>query len=349
MNILHEIPFQEILQKIKELNARKVLVQTPEGLKGEAQALVEFLERNGIEVIISGDINYGACDLADREAKMLGCDVLIHLGHSYMQLNLEVPTIFVPAFAKVDVVKALEKNLDEIKKLGRKIALVTTVQHIRDLERAKQFLEGKGFQVFIGKGDNRISFAGQILGCNFTAARVGEDVDGILFIGAGYFHPIGVALATKKPTLAINPYSGDFAWMDKEVERIVRKRWGMIANAYDAKKFGVIISIKKGQLRLGEAKRIMGLLKEHGREAQLIAMNYINPEALEGFDFDAYVVVACPRVPIDDAERWRKPVLTPPEVELLLGLREEYEFDEILGGKREKDEPFGISLKLPKR
>ncbi|WP_324736674.1 diphthamide biosynthesis enzyme Dph2 [Thermococcus sp. SY098] len=344
---MHEIPFQEILQKIRELNAKKVLIQAPEGLKKEAQALAEFLENNGIEGIISGDVNYGACDLADRDAKMLGCDALIHLGHSYMQLNLEVPTLFVPAFAKADVVKALEKNLNEIKKLGRKIALVTTVQHIRDLERVKQFLEGKGFQVFIGKGDNRVSFAGQILGCNFTAARVGRDVDGILFIGAGYFHPIGVALATKKPTLAINPYSGDFAWIN--TERIARKRWGMIAKAYDAKKFGVIISIKRGQLRLGEAKRIMKLLKEHGREAQLIAMNYINPEALEGFDFDAYVVVACPRVPIDDAERWRKPILTPPEVELLLGLREEYEFDEILGGKREKDEPFGISLKLPKR
>ncbi|AHF81100.1 diphthamide biosynthesis enzyme Dph2 [Thermococcus paralvinellae] len=346
---MHEIPFEEILQNLRELIAKKVLIQTPEGLKREAQALAEFLEKNGIEVIISGDINYGACDLADKEAKMLGCDVLIHLGHSYMQLNLEVPTIFVPAFAKVDVVKVLEKNLDEIKKLGKKIALVTTVQHIRDLERAKAFLEEKGFQVFIGEGDNRVSFSGQVLGCNFTTAKVGEEVDGILFIGAGYFHPIGVALATKKPTLAINPYSGDFAWMDKEVEKIVRKRWGMIARAYDAKKFGIIISTKKGQLRLGEAKRIMKLLKEHGREAQLIAMNYISPEALDGFDFDAYVVVACPRVPIDDAERWRKPVLTPPEVKLLLGLREGYEFDEILGGKRGKDEPLGISLKLPKR
>ncbi|NJE08267.1 diphthamide biosynthesis enzyme Dph2 [Thermococcus sp. M39] len=346
---MHEIPFEEILQNLEELDSKKVLIQTPEGLKKEAQALAEFLEKNGIEVIISGDINYGACDLADREAKMLGCDVLIHLGHSYMQLNLEIPVIFVPAFAKVDVVKALENNLNEIKKLGKKIALVTTVQHIRDLRRVREFLEERGFQVFIGEGDNRVSFAGQVLGCNFTTARVRKEVDGILFIGAGYFHPIGVALATKKPTLAINPYSGDFAWMDKEVEKIVRKRWGMIARAYDAKKFGVIISTKKGQLRLGEAKRIMGLLKEHGREAQLIAMNYINPEALEGFDFDAYVVVACPRVPIDDAEKWRKPVLTPKEVELLLGLREEYEFDEILGGKREIDEPLGISLKLPKR
>ncbi len=343
MHSMHEIPMSGILRELQELKAERVLIQTPEGLKREAQELADFLERNGIEVIISGDINYGACDPADREAKMLGCDALIHLGHSYMELHLEVPTIFVPAFARVDVIPAIERNLDEIKKLGRRIGLVTTVQHIPQLERAKKFLQKQGFTVLIGEGDGRTSFSGQILGCNFTSANV--DAEGILFIGAGYFHPIGVALATKKPTLAVNPYSGDATWMNQEVERLIRKRWAQIAKAYDARKFGVIVSTKKGQLRLAEARRIVRLLMEHEREATLIAMNYISYPSLEGFDFDAYVVVACPRVPIDDYENWRKPVLTPPEVQLLLGLKDDYEFDEIYGRKREKEEPLGISLK----
>ncbi|WP_456396033.1 diphthamide biosynthesis enzyme Dph2 [Thermococcus sp.] len=339
---MHEIPPGEILKTLRELNAERVLIQTPEGLKREAQSLADFLEENGIEAIVNGDINYGACDPADREAKLLGCDALIHLGHSYMQLHLEVPTVFVPAFAEANVVEALRINLEEIRKLGRRIALVTTVQHIHQLERAKSFLQEKGFTVLIGEGDGRISFGGQVLGCNFTAAKV--DAEGILFIGAGYFHPIGVALATKKPTLAVNPYSGDALWMDEEAERLIRKRWAQIAKAMDAQKFGVVISTKKGQLRLNEARRIMKLLRDHGREATLIAMNYINYPALEGFDFDAYVVVACPRVPIDDAENWRKPVLTPPEVELLLGLREDYRLDEIFGMEKTGNEPLGVAL-----
>ncbi len=234
-----------------------------------------------------------------------------------MQLHLEVPTIFVPAFAKVDVLPALEKNLEEIRKLGRRIALVTTAQHIHHLERAKEFLEKNGFEVLIGKGDSRVSWPGQVLGCNFSAAKV--DAEGVLFIGAGYFHPIGVAMAVKKPTLAINPYSGDAIWMEEEAERLVRKRWAQIAKAMDAQRFGVITSTKKGQLRLAEAKRIVKILREHGKYARLLAMNHISYQALEGFDFDAYVVVACPRVPIDDYENWMKPVLTPPrEVEILL-------------------------------
>jgi 2-(3-amino-3-carboxypropyl)histidine synthase len=109
-----------------------------------------------------------------------------------------------------------------------------------------------------------------------------------------------------------------------------------------------VVSTKKGQLRLAEAKRVVELLREHGREARLIAMDHISYPKLEGFPFDAYVVVACPRVPIDDYENWRKPVLTPREVELLLGLREDYEFDEIPGVERDWDEPLGVAVHGPK-
>ncbi|WP_297436450.1 diphthamide biosynthesis enzyme Dph2 [Thermococcus sp.] len=339
---MHEVSSREILKILRELNAKRVLIQTPEGLKREARSLADFLEENGIEAIISGDINYGACDPADREAKLLGCDALIHLGHSYMTLHLEVPTIFVPAFANVDVVPALEKNLGEIRKLGKRIALVTTAQHIHQLRRARGFLEGKGFDVLVGEGDSRVSWPGQVLGCNFAAAKV--NAEGVLFIGAGYFHPLGVAVATGKPTLAVNPYSGDAIWMGGEAERLIRKRWAQIAKAMDAQRFGVVVSTKKGQLRLAEARKIVSLLREHGKYAGLIAMNHINYPALEGFDFDAYVVVACPRVPMDDYENWRKPVLTPTEVEIILGLREDYAFDEILGAGREEDEPVGVSF-----
>ena len=339
---MHEVPHGEILKELKKLGAECVLIQSPEGLRREAEELADFLEENGLTVILHGEINYGACDPADSDARRLGCDALIHLGHSYMRLNLEVPTIFVPAFAKVELVPALEKNIEEIRKLGRRIALVTTAQHVHRLGEARNFLEKNGFEVLIGRGDSRVSWPGQVLGCNFSSAKV--EAEGVLFIGSGLFHPVGVAVATKKPTLAINPYSGDAIWMDAEAERLIRKRWAQIAKAMDAKSFGVVVSTKKGQLRLAEAKRIVELLRGHGRSARLIAMDHISYPKLEGFPFDAYVVVACPRVPIDDHENWRKPVLTPGEVELLLGLKKEYEFDEIPGVERREDEPLGIAV-----
>jgi len=326
---MHVIDVDAILEELRKVNAIRVLVQSPEGLREEALKLADFLEEHGIEAILQGNVNYGACDPADHEARLLGCDAVLHLGHSKIPMAFEVPVIFVPAFADVDVVGALERNMGEIEKLGERIGLTTTIQHVNALENAATFLRARGFDVVIGEGDSRVEWPGQILGCNFSAANV--DVDGLLFIGSGRFHPLGLAVAVKKPVLAVNPYSGDAFWPSDEVGRFVRKRWAQIAMAMDARNFGVITSIKKGQLRLNEARKILKLLRDNGRKAKLLVMDVVSYPDLEGFDFEAYVVVACPRIAIDDVENWRKPVLTPPEVEILLGLKEEYEFDEIRG------------------
>jgi 2-(3-amino-3-carboxypropyl)histidine synthase len=48
---------------------------------------------------------------------------------------------------------------------------------------------------------------------------------------------------------------------------------------------------------------------------------------------DAFVSTACPRIAIDDALRYKKPILTPVELEVSLGIRrwDDYVFDSILG------------------
>ena len=52
---------------------------------------------------------------------------------------------------------------------------------------------------------------------------------------------------------------------------------------------------------------------------------------LQGYRVDAWVNTACPRIAIEDGIRYDKPMLTPPELEVVLGLRkwEGYRFDEI--------------------
>jgi 2-(3-amino-3-carboxypropyl)histidine synthase len=52
------------------------------------------------------------------------------------------------------------------------------------------------------------------------------------------------------------------------------------------------------------------------------------------FKVDAFVSTACPRIAIDDALRYKRPMLTPIELEVALGVRawEDYAFDSILAG-----------------
>jgi len=75
-----EVP-SEILEKLKELKAKKIFLQFPEGLKLKVQKIVKELEAEGFEVFVCLEKCFGACDVRENEAKLLGCDCILHIGH----------------------------------------------------------------------------------------------------------------------------------------------------------------------------------------------------------------------------------------------------------------------------
>ena len=67
-------------EAITKYNAKKVLIQLPDGLKMHAGYIVDELASTGAELFIWTDSNYGSCDLP-IEAKNLGVDLVLHYGH----------------------------------------------------------------------------------------------------------------------------------------------------------------------------------------------------------------------------------------------------------------------------
>jgi 2-(3-amino-3-carboxypropyl)histidine synthase len=65
---------------IKQYNAKKVLIQLPDGIKPHAKVIVDGLKNEGAELFIWTDSNYGACDLP-IEARNVGVDLILHFGH----------------------------------------------------------------------------------------------------------------------------------------------------------------------------------------------------------------------------------------------------------------------------
>ncbi len=326
-----EIPNKKVLEKIQEYDeVKKVALQSPDGLKEQEIELSQYLKQNGYETYIYPR-TFGSCDLADEEAKRIGSDLLIHLGHAPMPISSDIPIIFAPVFLEIeDIEKLIEDNIEKIKELGDKIGLVTTVQHVKDLPKIKEKIENYNIEVKIEQGDSRNAYKGQILGCNFTAAtRISEKVDGFLFIGGGAFHPKGLAMSTEKKVLSLEPFGGRIEEINRD--ELIKKRWGQIAMAQDAENFAVIISTKKGQLRLKEAKKVTKKLKNKGKKVETIFMNHITPEHLQNYrNFEAYIIIACPRIPIDDVGKYEKPIITPAELDAVLG-SEEISMDEIKG------------------
>jgi len=299
--------------------------------------MVDILKKEaGVTVLVSADPCFGACDVVNYELKNMDVDCVIHIGHTPIPdvENFWIPTIFVNAQSTLDVTTVVEKAIPFLE--GKKIGLVTTAQHLHTLEKVEQILRSHHLEPFTAKGDERISANAQILGCNFSAGtRLAEQVDCFLFVGSGTFHPVGLSMSTKKPVIAADPYTNTVKKQEIEdmKNNILRQRYGAILACRSARRFGILVGLKRGQQRINLAYQIQQMLNAAGKRSLLITQNEFSPSSLQGFDLDCYVSTACPRIAIDDYLQYKKPIITPLELEIVLGTREweTYAFDEIPG------------------
>lgn len=326
-----DLRLAEVADFVRAKGAHRVALQFPEGLKSRAMEVADELERvTGCICVVLGDPCYGACDLNVSFRSF--ADVLVHFGHSEIpSMGIDDDVMYIEVKLDLDITGLLRTALD---RLAPRIGLVTTAQHVHQLPILKEWLESNGRTVMIGRGDRRVKNAGQVLGCNVTAASsVKDGVDQFLYLGSGDFHPLAVSLATAKPVIVLDPLMQEVRDVERLKEKILRQRHGAISLASKAKSFGIIISSKPGQQRRQLAETLKGMIHGKGRKAHLIVMDNVSPDQLLAFQLDAFVSTACPRLAIDDYLRYRKPMITPVELEVALGLRNwgDYDFDSFLG------------------
>jgi 2-(3-amino-3-carboxypropyl)histidine synthase len=318
---------ERIKQEIAKISAKRVLLQFPEGLKPESPRIAKIVEKEAAVPIISADPCYGACDLAVNEAESLSVDLILHFGHARLTTYEKTPTIYIEARATVAVKEAVEQSLSLLENYCC-IGLATSVQHLHDLDNAKNILVQAGKTVFISNNGQKI-YPGQVIGCNYSNVRsIAKDVEAFLFIGGGMFHALGIALSTSKPTFIADPYDNRAFSINDEAQKILKQRWTCIQEAQNSKTFGIFIGSKPGQQRFDQALSIKALAEKHGKEAYLLISKEITPETLLEFpSIDAYINTACPRISLEAPQKFSKPVLTVNEFMVVCG---EYSWESML-------------------
>ena len=286
----------EIPEKIRKIRLKKIFLQYPEGLKLRIQEISKELEKKEFEVVICCEPSFGACDIRDEEAKRLGCDVILHIGHSDFGVKSKIPVVYWDYFYTIDPIPFLEKEINKLKEFG-KIGLVASLQFVKAMESAKEYLEKIGKKVYVQKS---LEYPGQILGCNTNAAKnIENEVDCFLFVGAGKFHPLGVALSVEKPMFSLDLEKGIIYNLEEEKKKWMKNKLWHDAKLLDAKKVGIVVCWKQGQNKIEEARKLKKTLENNGKEVYILAFDRITNEKLEGLKFDCLVNMACPRLEED--------------------------------------------------
>ncbi len=319
----------DLYRTLRESGVRRIALQVPAGLTRGAREIADTLRtETGADVLLAARACFGACDFPAPD-EVPGADALVLLGHAPIpNVRLALPTYFVEMRHPGGDPDRLARLLVD-RKLPSPLGLVCSIQHLDLVDPLVVAARRVGIEFLFAEGDRRLGYAAQALGCNYTSAeRVADRVRGFVFLGTGDFHPRGLALAVDRPVWTVDPLT---AQVEPPIDRasLVRDRLLRIASCRDARRWGVLVSSFAGQNRSPMALALVRKARERGREAETLVFARLDPADLIGRDFDAYVNTACPRIALDDAALYPRPMLTPPEFLQAIGERplDEYRFD----------------------
>ncbi|RKP07571.1 putative diphthamide synthesis protein-domain-containing protein [Thamnocephalis sphaerospora] len=306
--------------QVRRANAKRVALQFPEGILMFACAISDILESFcGVDTVIMGDVTYGACCVDDFTARALGCDFMVHYGHSCLvPVDVtSIKTMYVFVDIGIDTqhfVDTVRKNLEP----GKRLVIVGTIQFVAALQAAKQVLSAD-YTVTVPQA--KPLSPGEILGC--TSPKL-PDQDVLIYLGDGRFHLESMMIMN--PDLAAyryDPYAKKFTRERYDHAEMHSLRKHAINTARQAKRIGLIL----GTLGRQGSPKVMEFLKEKitasGREYITVLLSEIFPSKLDLFDdVDAWVQIACPRLSIDWGYAFPKPLLSPYEAAVALDVIE---------------------------
>lgn len=308
-----------VIKELKEKNAKKALLQLPEGLKQEAIRLANLFEKEtNAEIIVSGETCWGGCDLALEEAQNLKVDLLIHYGHAPFMKKVDFPVLYIEMQDKKPIDQLLKQSLKFVKDV-KKLGLVCSVQHLHQLEEAKTFFEEEGKEIFIPTKKGYAAYDGHVVGCEYNSLKlISEKVDAFLVIG-NQFHSLGASLSVKNPVYLIDVYNQEIVDMAKLREKVIKQRLFAINKLKDARKVGIIVGLKPGQ-QFGTFKLLKKKFQDKGKEVAIITMREMTNDKLMNFyDIQAFVELACPRIAVEDYDKYEKAIVTFREAQVALG------------------------------
>ena len=310
------------------MGSKKVALQFPEGLLLFATTISDILTQfcPGTETLIMGDVTYGACCIDDYTARALGCDLLVHYAHSCLiPVDVtKIKTLYVFVDISIDsthLLATLERNFQP----GKTIAVVGTIQFNATLHNVKSALEKAGLNILIPQIAPLSK--GEILGCTSPRLPASSNVDLILYLGDGRFHLESAMIHNPSiPAYRYDPYSRQLTRETYEHKEMHELRRDAISTARKAKKWGLIL----GALGRQGNPHTMTMIERHLDEQGVPFVNLLLSEIFPGKlammpDIECWVQIACPRLSIDWGYAFSRPLLTPYEALVALGIRDDWD------------------------
>jgi 2-(3-amino-3-carboxypropyl)histidine synthase len=305
----YNFEIHKTIWKLREANppAKKVALQFPEGLLLFATVIGDIIERfTGTSFVVMGDVTYGACCVDDLTAKSIGCDFLVHYGHSCLvpvavtnseDNSTPIRTLYVFVEIAIDVqhiVECIQFNFGASKETP--LTIMGTIQFSTALHEVahllstpKQQPNADGTVSSTSSSSSSSCFAdvlvpqgkplspGETLGC--TSPRLfeenGQPRQGTLvFIADGRFHLEAAMIHNPQLTAyRYDPYGKTLTRERYDIEKMKSTRSSMIEKAKDAPRWGIILGTLGRQGNPAIFGHLKRMLKQRNRKTILVLVS----------------------------------------------------------------------------
>jgi 2-(3-amino-3-carboxypropyl)histidine synthase len=314
-----EIP--KTIHRIRERNAKLVGLQFPEGLLCYATVICDILEKfTDCETLILAEVTYGACCVDDLGAAAVGCDLLVHYGHSCLvpisHTTVEVMYVFVTI--DIDLAHLIGCIQLSFPNKKTRLALMGTIQFTPTILKAAQVLQKKLGYATVTTPQAKPLSKTEVLGC--TSPKL-LDTDAFVFVADGRFH-LESAMIHNPSVLSYqyNPYNKIITQEFYETPKMLVNRQNAITKAKDQTEWGIILGTLGRQGNVNILERLKKAMDDAGKKYFVLLLSEIFPSKLALFEeVGAWVQIACPRLSIDWGRAFEHaPLLNPYEAHVAL-------------------------------
>jgi len=325
------IPLDEILSALSRLKARSIILESPIGVRDLALTLGSIVEdRVKVSIYYSGRSAWGFCDVGVNDAKLLGVDAVLHVGHVnpvkyhggcrvYVENMFNIPVIYAPFYYDIEIPEYVAASISRV--LSGNVYVAYPVNYeVTAIQLAKHLPKDVSYESSI------------ITGC-FTNISKLNTYSYILVVAGGFFHALTFKILNPNlKVLNYDPHRGEIYDVEKYFRRIYSLKIESIKKCLNAKNFAILLITKTGQYNLELANKLRRLLHESSFRSIVICADEVSNDLLSLYpSVDVFINTGCPRLAFDNIDQYEKPLINPGEVKTVItGKLSEYSLETLL-------------------
>ena len=335
---------------IKDGAYKRIALQFPDWLLSDAPRVVAAItsrdpawfsnDGGHATIFVLGDTSYGSCCVDEVAAEHYNADFVVHYGHACLSRTSTKPVYFVFGKSHVDTGKLIA-SLDDVVGAdagARPEHPLLVVCHVAYNHAAATIAravlgarphariaklpdEGRFFSPGTAAARRHPDGHACILGQSLDLSAVEKEAT-VLYLGSDLAQRSQIALRFSQ--YPVYYFDGERCVKESiNTNRILSRRYLMVSKLKDASMVGFLV----GTMGVEGYNEILDHLEKIAEEAGIATytflMGKINAAKLANFpDIDAFVMIACPEHTLVDSKDFYRPVATPVEFEIALGLQE---------------------------